>query len=622
MSEVYSNPPQSSWHTNQQLSLPQTHRHTDTQIDRQTDRQTYMTLAIHHPPSYMVNIPGRSNGCITCLSRHVKCGELHLLHVPCDASPNLGADEGEPTCYTCRSTGRVCEGYRGLPVTFDPHVQKINQNDAAQAPTPRHRDSGPLEGFVMGNHNPPTSLVESSTRRTSPSDHNAITPIIKRPPRGRPPKKSLQVTMRAPNVIARRETSQQSPPLSDELSLLAFQEPICVTFLVQNFLGHLDTGRKSLLPAWDVDNVSGTARDSVHALALAFFGRAQHQPNIVNQGRDCYGKALRKLAQDLNDEDAMWSPSVLLSSILLARYELVSSTGSAGWIQHAGGVERLFKLRGPQRHQSLDERHIFEAARPIIAIKAITDCKRTFLDQQEWLTIPWAQNPGQKSSMNHLIDIFCIVPGLLEESKRLHTSTSFVWDFTTPTSPASESPTARQDHRLVALRHRIQQCYTKLQKWKETWDRSYPSAVLPVKVSFFPRSDLKFPEDIFSYAINFPSFRGASEFQLYNTVVFFVSSLMLSVPPTSHDDVVSSPSVPDLLSQRWDAAYDICRAVPYDLFEKHGGGGAYLLLFPLLTTLRLFGERSEEGKWIKQVLGSIAKKWGLEGERKYMILEG
>ena len=473
----------------------------------------------------------------------------------------------------------------------------------------------------MDNHSS-THLVASPLPNTSPSSSNGVTAVIKRPPRGRPRKSPSIASKKAANAIAKRKASDQSLQLPSEMPVVAFQAPICVTFLVQNFLGHLDTGRKSLMPAWDVNTVSGTARDSVTALALAFFGKAHHQQDILDQGAECYGKALLKLAHDLNDEKAMWSSSVLLSSILLARYELVASTGSAGWIQHAGGVERLFELRGPRRHQSLDERHIFEAARPIIVIKAITDCKRTFLERQDWLTIPWAQDPAEKSLMNHLIDIFCIIPGLLEESKRLHTSTSFKWDFTAPTSPSTGTPTERQDHRLVALRHRTQECYTKLQKWKETWDMTFPTAVQPVDASYFPRSDLKFPEEIFSYAITFPNFTRANEYQLYNTVIFFLSSLMLSVPPTSQADFDSSPSVSSLLSQRYDAAYDVCRAVPYDMFEKHGGGGAYLLLFPLLTNLRLFGEGSDEGKWIKRVLGIIARKWGLEGERKYMLLEG
>ena len=489
--------------------------------------------------------------------------------------------------------------------------------------------------FVTPNHDPnryselspsynssAIRLSNTPPHYTSPTDRNGATALVlKRPPRGRPRKYS-QSTKKASSVVARPNTADPSAIVPFELSLRAYQEPMCVTFLVQNFLGHLDTGRKSLLPAWDVEYVSGTARESVNALAMAFFGKAHHKQNIIAQGAECYGKALRKLAHDLNDQNAMWSSSVLLSSILLARYELVVSEGSSGWIQHAGGVERLFELRGPRRHQSLEERHIFEAARPIIAIKAITDCKRTFLDQPDWLTIPWAQDPGQKSSMNLLIDIFCIIPGLLEEAKRLHTGTSFVWLYSPPTSPSGGTSAARQDPRLVALRHRTQEAFAKLQRWKEAWDDTYPSAVHPVKVSFFPKSDLKFPESIFDYAFNFPSFLRASEYQLYNTVVFFLCGLMLSVPAASQGDFDSSPTVDDLLSQRWDAAYNICRAVPYDLFEKHGGGGAYLLLFPLLTTLRLFGEGGEEGKWIKQVLESIANKWGMEGDKKYMLLEG
>ena len=323
------------------------------------------------------------------------------------------------------------------------------------------------------------------------------------------------------------------------------------------------------------------------------------------------------MAIDLNDQNAIGSSSVLLSSILLARYELVASTDSAGWIQHAGGVETLFKLRGPGRHQSVEDRHIFEAARPIIAIKAITDCKRTFLDRREWLTLPWAQDPAQKSAMNLLIDIFCIIPALLEDSKSLHSNTSFVWDLTTPASPSTAS---EQDPRLIDLRRRTQECYIKLQRWKEDWDRAYPTAVQAVNMSYFPPSDLNFPIEIFEHAITFPNFLRANEFQLYNTVVFFLSSLMLSVP-SYPDDHTMSPSVSDLLGQRWDAATDICRAVPYDLmFEKHGCGGAYLLLFPLLTNLRLFGAESPEGRWIRQVLEGIRNKWGLEGERKYMAI--
>ena len=537
---------------------------------------------------------------------------MRLYH-PCVTS-NHWTDQGQPSCDNCQNGGLLCEGYRGLPITFDPHVQRLVQNGRPTTITPRQEEIEADEEFVMVDHN--MTPAEPSARNASSSNHNGIRTIITRPPRGRPRRNKLPAVKQTTTATAWQDPSFLLP---FEMTLAAFKEPICVTFLVQNFLGHLDTGNKSLLPAWDVNNVSGTARDSVHALALAFFGKAHHEENIVHQGAECYGKALLKLAHDLNDRNAQWSPSVLLSSILLARYELVASTGSKGWIQHAGGVERLFEIRGPKSHQSIEERHIFEAARPIIVIKAITDEKRTFLDQEEWLTLPWDHE--QKSPMNLLIDIFCIIPGLLEDCKTLNPNRSFIWDFSPATSPSTDS-TESQDPRLADLRQRVQECYTKLEQWKEEWSKVFPLAVEIVKdMSQFPRLEPKFPINIFQHAISFPDFLRANEYQLYNTVVFFLSSLMLSLPLSSSDDHTALPSVSDLLGQRWEAAYDICRAVPYDLrFEEHGCGGAYLLLFPLLTNLRLFGADSEEGKWIKQVLEGIRVKWGLEGERKYMAI--
>ncbi len=425
---------------------------------------------------------------------------------------------------------------------------------------------------------------------------------LKRPPRGRPPRGRPRKSLKLAQFKRPRVPFSSLP---SELNFSAFQEPICVTFLVQNFPGHFE-----ILPILDTGNVLGTAKDSVNALALAFYGKANRQSKIIQQGADCYAKALRKLACDLNDQNAMWSPSVLLSVFLLAHYESIKSIRSESWIKHAGGAERLLELRGPRSHQSLEERRIFEAARLLIVMNAIENCKRTFLDQKKWLTLPWAQDLDQKSAMNLLIDIFCIIPGLLKDFKSLHSNTSFVWDLNISTSSSAALAT-KQDPGLINLRRRTQECYIKIQRWKEDWDRLYPSAVQTVNMSYFPSFDLDSPIEIFEHVITFPNFLRAHEFQLYNLVIFFLSSLMLSVPSLSPDDRTTSPSVSDLLGQRWDAATDICRAVPYDLmFEKHGCGGAYLLWFPLLTCLRVFGANSPEGKWIKRVLRVM------EGERE------
>ena len=319
--------------------------------------------------------------------------------------------------------------------------------------TSNTRDNRKAEFASSGMLAATVSSTEYLKRHLRRKYGNAIT-VGRKPPLGRP-RKTLQQSAR----LQRPRVPFSS--LLSELNLSAFQEPICVTFLVQNFPGHCE-----FLPILVAGNVLGTAKDSVNALALAFYGKVHRQSKIVQQGADCYGKALRELAYDLNDENAMWSPSVLLSVFLLAHYESIKSIRSEGWIKHAGGAERLLELRGSGRYQSLEERHIFEAARPTIAMNAIWNCKRAFLDQKEWLTLPRAQDLDQKSAMNLLIDIVCIIPGLLEDFKSLHLNTSFVWNLTTPTNPLTAWAT-KQDLKLVDLRQRTQGCYIKLQRWKE-----------------------------------------------------------------------------------------------------------------------------------------------------------
>lgn len=113
-------------------------------------------------------------------------------------------------------------------------------------------------------------------------------------------------------------TSSRSP----EMHLFNFKQSIYYAFLVQKLLRHLDVGRKSILPAWDLGEISPTTEDCTKALALAFYGKYHQQPDIVQQGSVWYSKALSQLKQDLYDDQNALSISVLLSTIALTLYEV------------------------------------------------------------------------------------------------------------------------------------------------------------------------------------------------------------------------------------------------------------------------------------------------------------
>jgi hypothetical protein len=69
------------------------------------------------------------------------------------------------------------------------------------------------------------------------------------------------------------------------------------------------------------EDTSLTAQASVRALSTTYFGTIHHQPNVVELGSVLYGKALRKLNDDLRDAEKAWSISVLKASITLELYE-------------------------------------------------------------------------------------------------------------------------------------------------------------------------------------------------------------------------------------------------------------------------------------------------------------
>ena len=279
---------------------------------------------------------------------------------------------------------------------------------------------------------------------------------------------------------------------------------------------------------------------------------------------------------------------------------------------------------------------------------------RCFLEQSDWITIPWALAPDQKSSSSYLIDIFCSLPGLIEDRKHLKIArtASFatsapsaelkglkIYSFTIPLSAAdiSLAPRTPQDYQLLVktLHERLFKQLRALEDWKESWDEANPSAVSSLDHASFRASSYDLPSELFGSALEFPDLLRAKEYTLYNTILFSLLSILFEtrygwLSPNPYPDNVNPPlpnvyvsreqsaKIPDDIAlKRCQAAVNICRAVPYHLlFEKHGCGGAYLMMFPLMIAQQHFTPPwtempTQEAQWIKGVLRHIADRWGL-----------
>ncbi|KAI4111772.1 MAG: hypothetical protein LQ339_000229 [Xanthoria mediterranea] len=312
-------------------------------------------------------------------------------------------------------------------------------------------------------------------------------------------------------------------------------------------------------------------------------------------------------------------------------YELIAATSSSGWIHHAGAIGRLLEARGPYRHQQFGERSLLEIARPLVIAKAAVDAKRSFLEKPDWLQIPWALIPDQKSLRDKLIDLSCVIPGIMEHRRELaHTRKGLARLLAnTPERNKHSQQIERYRWAAGALVVRCGHLLDDVRIWKQAWDKqSNPVTLLhfPAWTAAYP----DYPEDLFGPPLSFYNLYEANHFSMYYQVLtsllrltyecHFEASLAASettdhaidtrlsfkpdidLPATDHDE---------LLVERRKCAIEVCRSVPYHLStELHGCGGAYVIMLPLLMARPIFRPQSEEAKYIDRVLAHLAGTWG------------
>ncbi|KAL8902824.1 MAG: hypothetical protein Q9207_004350 [Kuettlingeria erythrocarpa] len=371
-----------------------------------------------------------------------------------------------------------------------------------------------------------------------------------------------------------------------ELDLSAFEEHIQATFLVVNYLSNLEFGRRSVLETW------GTL-DSAHypakrALEATFFGRIHCRQDISNTGALWYGKSLRKLARDLNDPKEMCSTSVLRSAIVLTMYEIA---------------------------------------------KAVSDGKRTFLEQSDWLVVPWENDPDPRPRLETLFDVACRIPGLIEERKKLSAQKQKLAQAIKDNQYRPQPVLEEAYHSVAsALGSRCDDCLHQLRMWKSEWDLQSDLLTQLNRSPTTPGGE-EYPQDVLGPPRTFGDLPQANLYALYHAILCAFLTIAYEVHyescPSSTDlrinatieSLILKPSlVPPatefdhLLNQRHESAVEICRSAPYHYLDKqHGCGGAYVVLFPLLAARQVFVPGGPESRYIESMLPCAIERLGLVG---------
>ncbi|KAI8939215.1 hypothetical protein NX059_005044 [Plenodomus lindquistii] len=354
-----------------------------------------------------------SRGCGMCKSRRIKC------------------DEKRPTCGNCKKSGRDCPGY---PDEFDLVFRDENKAMARKA----RKVSGPT---------PPSSITDSTSSRTS--SHLSPSPSVEK----LPGESSFQI------ITTRQQTSSdlsQSQPiftLPDHLSspftleqnfdfdnfLWNFEhtmpptidlapETEAVPFFFKNFItlpqqaestrGYLEY----LVPLYNRARPSSVLHLATTAVAMATCGQYPGRQQLLREAVSTYGKAIKKLNDDLKDPIRSKSNETVLAILMFSLYETIMSTDDtiAAWGNHVDGAVALTKLRGTAQFEDPMSHAIFRAVRTMMITSCVQRSKpiESFPSDAGWIG---SGTLSEENAANRLTLICIDLPNLRARGNTLTT---------------------------------------------------------------------------------------------------------------------------------------------------------------------------------------------------------
>ncbi|KAF2120760.1 hypothetical protein BDV96DRAFT_641417 [Lophiotrema nucula] len=461
----------------------------------------------------------------------------------------IKCDEAKPTCERCKKSGYVCAGY-----------------------------------------NTSLHFVNTSTVPFQPKPNQSTAYVGETPVR----------------VVPRIRTTEPVPP---ELSLVAFKQDVCISFLLHNFVW------RTYGKGW-LENAAGKldklSEQAVRALSNSFFGMHNRQEDIQLQGAMQYGKALSLLRPALSDPRKPGIENLLIPVLILIMHASYEQDTTAA-VAHLRGLIMLLQVAGPYKFQKEPLLSAFGSARASLTTSFLVARQRLFLEEQEWKVIPWDLKPFSKTQQNYLVDILVDVPGLLQDATKLQGQGD---------QQVDEELLSRVKARLYALYH-----------WRFTWELLNPNAAYEVMSPPEARKKRVIPRKLFCQ-----NHGQGAEILLYNAIYIFLFELLQRLSPDTVSDVILAVTetaahdagfsdtaprgilkLPDEVRDSRDLAIEICRTFEYKMLDPNKLDGSNLFfLFPLGIAWPVLVDEEDYRAWMVDMLDStpvtkgyaIGRQWG------------
>lgn len=229
--------------------------------------------------------------------------------------------------------------------------------------------------------------------------------------------------------------------------------------------------------------------------------------------------------------------------------------------------------------------------------------KRCFLEAPEWKTVPWTIK--RKSPGSQLQDLFCDVPGLMEEADEIMQQSAL-------------------GHEIDTMEHNLREKVSILmeQTWELRWQWEAANANACNEVSsaeYGSGSSRDRGPSPFPTVFHFQSMDRAIDIAFFNTIQLLLDTLLDPLGPRPRP--VLSPSQPPMgpftnplllpgQGSREDHALEICRIVDFMSHCKHDSLGMFMLMFPLYVARLCLVQRTDVSAWITNILGTLVREKG------------
>ncbi|KAJ9603348.1 hypothetical protein H2200_012126 [Cladophialophora chaetospira] len=458
-------------------------------------------------------------------------------------------DETRPTCKRCEKAGYACAGYeRKLEMRFHTFEEQADVGPATTSKEP-----------LASENNFPEALVLRS------------------------------------NVATLNSNS-----LPTELSFVAFRENIQFAYLFDNFVW--SSYGSPWLQMSAEGKLDALSLEACRAFSLSIFGRHHHQAEIEVSGAVHYDKTVRALSSRLSNVGAPGSETLIVPILILLMHASSTPDPQAAAF-HIQGLLKLIQICGPERFATDPLRQAFESCRATLITVSLITKTRTFLEQPEWLTEPWAIcGEMNKSPQNRLVDILVHIPGFLEDQAQLERAAS--------------------QHFRLDLIQRIEYQIARAHNWRWQWEEMNPEVAWEVEPEMLPTDQVLPQPRPIRKVLLFSSFSKATELCLYNAILLFLLGLLWTLkPPASNSPEPirlsqSSLYMPGDVDSLIEPAIEICRTFEFQLLNvKQSRDCALFWLFPLGMASKALEENTDYLAWIRGMLDAsqVTRGYGTGG---------